>query len=264
VVTVHDLTCVRFPELCTADTLEYPGLIRRAVDRGAWVHTPSRAVAEEVTTLLAVPAERVRAVANGANLLPPADAADGHRLAGAVRYVLGLGTIEPRKDFPTLVDAFSLLAADDPELHLVIAGPDGWGVVALEQAIARSAAPERIHRLGWVDTPARSALLAGAEVLAFASRYEGFGLPVLEAHGLGTPVVASDVAALREVAGTAAVFAPVGEPDALATAIQSVLTDATTADALRRAGFVNVTRFPWESCVDGLVELYTDAVTAHG
>jgi glycosyltransferase involved in cell wall biosynthesis len=127
VVTVHDLTPVRFPELSTPDTLQYPALLRRALRRGAMVHTPSAFVASEVVELLGAPAERVRAVHHG---VPPVDAGDparGRALAGGERYVLALGTVEPRKDLPTLVAAFDAVAAEDPDVRLVVAGPDGCG-----------------------------------------------------------------------------------------------------------------------------------------
>ena len=106
VVTVHDLTPLHFPELCHRDTLAYPALVRRAVARGALVQTDSEAVAAEVRDWLGVAPERVVAVPLGVD--PPAtgDPAAGRRRAGAARYVLALGTVEPRKDLPTLVAAF--------------------------------------------------------------------------------------------------------------------------------------------------------------
>ena len=159
VLTVHDLTSVRFPELCTADTLQYPALIARAVKRGAWVHAVSRFVADEVEDAFSVEPDRVVVVPNGLSV-PPADAgtdrATGRHLAGAERYVLALGTVEPRKDLPTLVAAFDALAASDKDLHLVLAGQDGWGIEALTAARDRAVHRRRIHRLGWVsDTSAR-------------------------------------------------------------------------------------------------------------
>lgn len=178
--------------------------------------------------------------------------------------MLGLGTIEPRKDFPTLVAAFDLLAADDPEVRLVIAGPDGWGTGALEAAIARARHRDRIEREGFVDAGRRAELLGGAAVLAYASIYEGFGLPVLEAQQLGTPVVASDLPVSHEVAGDGARYVPARDPGALADALASVLGDAAGTAILVEAGLRNVVSFSWDATVDGLCALYRDALDARG
>ena len=256
VVTVHDLTFVHHPEMSTAATLAYPRLIARAVARGAWVHTESTFVAAELTAELAVPADRITVVPLGVTPPPPGDPARGRALAGAERYVLAVGTIEPRKDHPLLVTAFELLADDDPDLRLVIAGPDGWGADALTARIAASPRRDRIVRLGWVDDTDRAALLRGAAVLAFPSRYEGFGLPPLEAMAVGTPVVATAVGAVPEVVGDAAELVAAGDADALAGALARVLTDAPRRAELVARGTARAAHFGWDRCARGLAGLY--------
>jgi glycosyltransferase involved in cell wall biosynthesis len=264
VVTVHDLTALHFPELCTPDVRRYPDLLRRAIDRGAWVHAVSRSVADEVVGELGAPPERVRAVPNGGpDPGPQGDPAAGRALAGADRYVLTLATVEPRKDHPGLVRAFASDALGGPlaDVRLVLAGPDGWGAEALAAALARSPAADRVTRLGWVDDAARADLLAGAAALAYPSRYEGFGLPPLEAMAAGVPVVATAVGAVPEVVGDAAVLVPPGDPVALAEALREVLVDGERADDLRRRGRERVRAFDWHRTVDGLVALYREAAT---
>ena len=284
VVTVHDLTCVRFPELCTPTTRRYPALLRRAIRAGAWVHTPTAAVAAEVCELLGAPPERVRAVHHGLSVPDPgqadpdepdpdeadpdqaADGAGGRRLAarltGAPRYVLALGTVEPRKDLPLLVRAFDHLAADRPDLGLVIAGPDGWGADALTSAIAAARHRDRIARTGHVDGAVRVGLLAGASALAFPSVYEGFGLPPLEAMAAGVPVVATAAGAVREVCGDAAALTPVGDVSAFGAALAMVLDDPARAAALVEAGRRRAAGYSWERCADGLMDLYRSALGA--
>ncbi len=262
VVTVHDLTVVRFPELCTADTLQYPPLLRRAVAHGAWVHTVSEHVAEEVRDWLDVPAERVVAIPNGVTPVVGGDPAKGRRLAGHDRYVLALGTIEPRKDFPTLVEAFDELAGEDPDLGLVIAGPDGWGTADLADALRHAHHADRITRLGFVEPPVRASLLRGAAAFAYPSVYEGFGLPPLEAMSADVPVVVTAAGAVPEVVGDAARVVPVGDPGALAGALAEVLTDDAAAARLVQAGHARVARFSWDATVDGLVDLYRRASAA--
>lgn len=265
VVTVHDLTCVRFPEMCTPDVLQYPALLHRAVRDGAWVHTVSNAVADQVAEEFAVPADRLRVVPNGAprardvgtvDALAPA----GRRLAGGDRYVLALGTLEPRKDLQRLVRAFDLVAADDPELRLVLAGPDGWGADAVTAAIDSSPHRARIVRLGWVDDGARDALLAGASVFAYPSVDEGFGLPPLEAMAHRCPVVATSVGALPEVLDDAAQWAAPADTASLADALVGVLGDAERAATLVGAGLERLERYRWDTTASAMIQLYRDAL----
>jgi glycosyltransferase involved in cell wall biosynthesis len=267
VATVHDLTPLHLPELCTRDTLDYPVLIRRAVRRGAYLQTDSRAIAHEVRHWLRLPAEqadRIVAVPLGVSAVGGGDAEAGRRRAGARDYVLALGTVEPRKDLPTLVRAFDRAAAQRPDLHLVVAGPDGWGVEAFDAAVAAARHRERVRRSGWVDGPARADLLAGARALAYPSRYEGFGLPPLEAMALGVPVVTSDLPVLEEVTGDAALHVPVGDADALAGALVRLDTDAALRADLAARGRARARCFTWDSCAEGIAALLKRAAAERG
>jgi len=270
IATVHDLTPVHFPELCNADTLAYPGLIRRALKGGAWIHTPSQHIADEVVEAFGADPDRVVAIPNGVSDLGPdapgRDAEAGRQLAGTARYVLALGTIEPRKDFPLLVAAFDELAATHADIRLVVAGLDGWGVDDFARALARATHAARITRLGWVGPDERAALLRGATVLAYPSRYEGFGLPPLEAMSAGVPVVATDAGALPEVLGDAADLVPVGSSltparraEALAAALARVLDDDTHRAHLIAAGRERAARYSWSATATGLLDLYRRA-----
>jgi len=257
VVTIHDLTPLRFPELAHEDTLAYVPLIKRALERGALVHTPSTFIAEEVVEHFGVDRERVHAVAEGIPPLP--DVAADEQVAGGAPYILTIGTVEPRKDHPLLVRAFDAMATDAPDLHLVIAGGDGWGTAALADAIASAKHRDRIVRLGYVDDEARAGLLNGAAVFAFPSVYEGFGLPPLEAMRAGVPVVATAAGALPEVLGDAALIVPVGDADALADALRRAVDDEALRTRLVDAGRARVGGYSWARCADGLVGVYQRA-----
>jgi glycosyltransferase involved in cell wall biosynthesis len=266
VVTVHDLTALHHPEMCTADVLQWPPLLRRALRRGAWVHTVSEFVAEEVRAAFPEAGERVVAVANGVRPAPPpgpgSTAADGVALAGGERYLLAVGTIEPRKDLRGLVAAFDAVAAGQPDLRLVVAGGDGPAAADLTAAIDRAAHRDRIVRTGRVADHQRLALLRGATVVAYPSVYEGFGLVPLEAMGVGVPVVATAAGAVPEVVGDAAVLVPPGDVDALAGALErATIDDALRADLVTR-GVARVAGYRWEDSVDGIVALYRRAVAA--
>jgi glycosyltransferase involved in cell wall biosynthesis len=273
VVTVHDLTPLRYPNWCLPAARAYPELVRRAVARGAWVHADSEFVADEVRSLLRVPAERVRAIYPGIPPVPDPTAAeppeDTGSPSGALRallppsvtsYVLALGTVEPRKGFPDLVKAFGRIAGRHPGLALVIAGPDGWATHELSRAVGASSSPERVVRLGWVSTAQRDSLLRGATVFAYPSLYEGFGLPPLEAMAAGTAVIASDIAALREVLGDAALLVPAGDGEALTGALDHLIGDDAAREALVSKGRQRAALFTWERCAEQMERLYRDAI----
>lgn len=261
VVTVHDLTPLHYPELCDAATLVFPAMVRRALARGAWVHTHSRFVADEVVQHLGAPAERVVAVPAGVPAVPEADPEVGRRLAGSERYVLALGTVEPRKDLPLLVQAFDAVAGARPGVRLVLAGPDGWGAEALAGAVARAHHHDRIVRLGWVDERSRAGLLRGAAVLAYPSRYEGFGFPPLEGMAAGVPVVATTAGSLPEVLGDAATLVPVGDVDALAGALADLLDDPARRRRHVAAGHRRAAAYRWEDTAAGVARVYRRAAS---
>lgn len=255
-VSIYDLTPVRFPELANAHTRSFGELIGRALRRGAHVHTMAGSVRDEIIDHFEVEGDRVHVVPGGVRAAPgTADSRVSDRLVGGRRYVLALGTVEPRKDLPTLVAAFDLLAREDSELRLVIAGADGWGAEDLSAAISASAFSERIVRLGWVDEDERAALLAGAEVYTFPSLYEGFGFPPLEAMSAGVPVVATEVGSLPEVCGDGADLVPPRDPEALAQAVRRLSHDGSHRSELIQRGHVNVQRFSWASAADQFADL---------
>jgi glycosyltransferase involved in cell wall biosynthesis len=261
VVTAQDITFMRHPEWATADVVRsYPPMLRRAIRRGAIVHTASHHVAGELIDAFDLTADRVVVVPNATDPLPDADPLRGHQLAGGPRYVVALGTVEPRKNLPRLVAAWSLLADDDPDVRLVIAGPDGWGLSGYEGAVTAARHAERIVRLGWVDDADRSALLRGATALAYPSLDEGFGLVALEAMSVGTPVVAGRAGSLPEVCGDAAVLVDPTDVEAIADGLQAALTDDELRSTLVPRGHRRVARYSWDRTADGMVDLFRSAL----
>ena len=255
-VTVHDLTFHRFPEMCTPDVLTYERHIRRAIDAGALIHATTEFVAAEVQEVFGLPSDRVVQIATGPLPILHGDPVAGRRLAGAEQYLVSLGTIEPRKNLPRLVAAFDAIAGDRPELALVIVGPDGWGRREYDAAVAAARHRKRIVRLGYVTYPQRADLLAGATALAYPSIYEGFGFPPLEAMGVGIPVVAANSSALPESLGDAALLPDPLDVDSIADALARVVDDETLRETLVARGRRNVTRYSWDETARELAAVY--------
>jgi glycosyltransferase involved in cell wall biosynthesis len=268
VMTVHDLTVVLYPELCDPPTLRYPQLIRRAVAEGAWIHTPSQFVADQVVAEFSVDPARVRAVHHG---IPPAPTRDPVPAGlpvtlpdGCRRYVLAVGTIEPRKDYPLLVSAFGAVAAAHPDVALVVVGGDGWGAERFAAAVEASPARARIVRPGYLDDRSLDTVLRRASVLAYPSRYEGFGFPPLQAMAAGVPVVATAAGAIPEVVGDGALLVEPGDGDGLAGELVRALDGGGAVDDLVARGRRWSDRFSWTACAEGLARLYRDTLGPTG
>ena len=260
VVTVHDCSFARFPELCSPQVRRFGAALRRAVRRGAWVHTPSRFVAEEAAEILGT--DRVVPVPHGVPRLAMA-AAPIVGLVGDSPFILALGTLEPRKNIARLVEAFADVSSRHPDVSLLVAGADGPAKPAVEAA--REALPvavrRRVHLAGYVDDRVRSALLAKATLFVYPSIYEGFGFPILEAMAAGTPVLAGDAGAIPEVAGDGALLVEPTDTAALADAINRALDDDELRSTLIRAGRRRAASFSWRTAAAGLTDLYHRAAT---
>jgi glycosyltransferase involved in cell wall biosynthesis len=249
VVTVHDTVPWTHPEGLTRRGIGWHRrVIGRAARRADAMVVPTTAVAHELPQYVRcqVPVHVVGAGVSPAVMRLPEDAAEiVTRLGLPPRYVLALGTVEPRKGIDTLLAA--LAAPHAPELPVVLAGQPGWGRID-PAVLARQSGldPSRVHVLGRISDPELAAVLHGAAVLAAPSRAEGFGLPVLEAMAAGVPVVHSDAPALVEVAGGAGVTVKRNDPDALAAALHAVLSDSTRAQDMVVAGRCRAQRFTWE------------------
>ncbi len=256
-VTVHDLTAWTHPERVDGVSLDLPTLVARAVRRGAHVHVPSSHVGRLVETHVGVPADRVHVIHNGIDPITPVDPAAGRAHTGGRPYLLSVGTIEPRKGLPVLVEALAGLPDD---LVLVVAGRPGWGDDELSAAIVRHGVADRVVRTGAIDGPTLAALMSGAEMLVYPSLDEGFGLPPLEAMSAGLPVVTTSAGALPEIVGDAAPLVPPGDPAALRQAIEAMMSDMATRRRCIEAGHERVAEFCWPDRVTEFVGLYRELV----
>lgn len=261
VVTVHDLAPVHLPELFTARGRSF---FRRAHEL-ARRHADLVLCPTEVTRLDCIAngfrEDRLRVVPWGVEVpaqpLAPATVAEVRtRLGLPERYLLWVGTIEPRKDVPVLLDAFARL--DDPDVHLVLVGPEGW-----HEDLAEHVAPvaERCHLTGFVSGADLEALYAGAEAFCLPSRFEGFGMPALEAMAHATPVVTTAGTSVEEVVGDAGALVPVGDAAALAGAIDELLSDPAGARSLGERGRARARTFTWAQTAALTVAAYHEVAS---
>ena len=178
------------------------------------------------------------------------------------QFVLGLSTLQPRKNFEGLVKAFRQLLADTcdkeglSDLHLVICGGSGWMHEGIDELVRSYGLHDRVHFPGYVLDDDLPALYSLADVFAFPSWYEGFGLPVLEAMACGTPVVAADNSSLPEVVGRGGLMTNAGDHHALADALALVLTGPDLRASLVTAGRAQAARFSWSEAAQRLLDIY--------
>lgn len=171
-------------------------------------------------------------------------------------YVAFVGTLEPRKDVPTLVRAFDRVAASHPDLSLVLAGAPGWGTKAVDQAVAEAQHGSRVVRLGYLDHEAVPMLLRQAAAVAYPSLSEGFGLPALEALACGAPLVTTMGSAMEEVAAGAALLVEPGDADGLAGALDMLARGDAGLAARRQSGLSVASRHTWTASADAHMDVY--------
>lgn len=252
VVTVHDLTFAHHPQWVSNASLSYRILVPKAVARARAVLAPSQAVADEIADEYGLAPERITVTPLGVDerWFEPADPLPGW----PAEYVLAVGTMEPRKGLDVLASAYRQLLGEVTDVPpLVLVGPAGWGT----QPDLAALPPGRVIVPGYLSATELRAAVSHASVLAFPSRYEGFGLPPLEAMAAGTAVVASDLPAVGEVTAGHARLVPPDDPAQLAAALADVLA-APPSDADRAAARRHAHSFTWSACAERTLQVYRE------
>ena len=264
VMTLHDLTHVHYPETQPADRLrEISRQLPAALDSAARVLVDSRFIAEEVIRHYGVAEDKLQVAPLGyASRFHPRNE---HQLQAQLAthrldmrsYYLCLGTLEPRKNLNTAISAYLGLPADlRQRLPLVIIGGQGWGQEQLQRIPPQARSSGQIRLLGYQDDTTTAELLAGAHALLFPSRYEGFGLPVLEAMASGTPVIASNQGAIPEVVGNAASLSDPQDVDGWRERMRELLEDNLLHATLVEQGIRRARQFSWERCAQITLDTY--------
>jgi glycosyltransferase involved in cell wall biosynthesis len=267
VITVHDLAFLVRPDCADARLRAYlEDVVPRSVQRADFIIADSENTRNDLVVLLGVPFSSVAVVPGGVEERFSTVTDDGllqqvrTRVGvGTAPFVLAIGVIEPRKNLNRLMDAFALLKQQRkvPEnLKLVLAGGKGWLFDGIFEHHAASPVRPDIMMPGFVPDDLLPALYSAAELLAFPSLYEGFGLPILEAMACGTPVVASRSSCLPEVAEGAALLVDPTSVDGLASALERVLTDASLREDLVAKGRRRAAGYTWRRAAEQLLDVY--------
>ena len=270
VVTVHDVIPLILPETFTPRHRLVVRLALARVRRKAdLVVVPSHAVKRDVVRRVGLPENRVVVTHEGCEprFRPVRSAAARRDVAARYglppRYVLAVGTLEPRKNLTTLLEAFARLRLDgevDADLRLVLAGARGWLDEPIFATVRSLGLEDAVRFTGFVDDADLPAVYSGAALFVFPSLHEGFGLPLLEAMACGVPVVTSNISSMPEVAGDAAVLVDPRDTDGLAAAIARLLRDEALRDRLREAGIARARQFSWEATARRTLDAYASVV----
>jgi len=262
-LTVHDLSFARVPESAAPRLRAYlEAVVPRSARRADHILADSAATKADLIALYGMPEAKITVLYSGVSnaFKPVRDSAAQAAVRakyniGDAPYVLSVGTLQPRKNYARLMQAFAALPPRWADLKLVIVGGRGWLDAPIYEC-AR-AMRERVILTGFADEADLPALYSGAACLAFPSLYEGFGLPVLEGMACGTPVLTSNVSSLPEVAGDAALMVAPHSVEAIRAGLLALLEEDSAARAARLArGFAQAARFTWQAAAQRLRAIY--------
>ena len=264
VVTIHDLAFWSFPQTFRRVNRAYlTWATKVAAKKSAYILAVSEATKREIIRYLGIPAERIVVTydAAEARFQPPnpAELAAFRQRAGLPeRFILFLGTLEPRKNIPTLLEAYANIARDT-DAALIIGGGKGW---LYDEIFAKAEAlnlGERIHFAGYIPGDDLPLWYAAATVFAFPSVYEGFGMPLLEAMACGTPTLTSNRSSLPEVVGDAGLTVDPYDAEAMGAALLRLLRDADLRGDLRERGLARAKHFSWRKTAEKTLAVYEAA-----
>lgn len=268
VVTVHDLSFVRTPEVLPPLKRAYlTQLCAASVRRARRVIAVSRQTADDLVACFDVAQEKVRVVPNGVSAeFQPGEAAAIARFRRSKglpdRFVLYVGTLEPRKNVDGLVRAYARWRQAHPEqgdVKLVLGGGKGWYYDAIFRTVADAGLADHVLFPGFIPAAELPQWYQAADLFVYPSQFEGFGLPVLEAMACGAPVICSRTGSLLEVAGDAALTVLPGDETTLAAAITLLLSQPALAAELTRRGLRQAQRFSWRRCAQQTLAVYDEA-----
>lgn len=267
VITIHDLAFLRFPHLLTTESASYYGQINKAVKRADQIIAVSHSTSQDILDLLDVDPQKVTVVYSAAapECRPLTDTEKQERrkrLGLPDRFVLFVGTLEPRKNLPTLLEAF-LRVWQEHRVPLVVVGGKGWLYERVFMTLERLRfTEEQVHLVGTVPSRQLADYYGCATCLVMPSLYEGFGLPALEAMACGTPVVVSNVSSLPEIVGDSGLQVSPEDVEGLAEALIRLLADHELRRKLGEMALRRAASFSWDRTARETLAVYQRAVSA--
>ncbi len=267
VITVHDLAFLKYPRFLTRTSARYYGQVDLAARQANHIIAVSESTKRDTVQLLGVPEDKITIIYEAAHpLFAPindptqlAQVRERHHLPE--NFVLFVGTIEPRKNLPTLLRAFRRLRDHyKSDAVLAIAGNRGWLYEQVDQVVAELKLEEAVRFLGGVPNEELVYLYNAAKLFVLPSFYEGFGLPPLEAMACGTPVVVSNISSLPEVVGDAGILINPEDVEALTVAMWRVLSDDQLRNEMREKGLKRAATFSWKRAAQETLQVYRQVI----
>jgi glycosyltransferase involved in cell wall biosynthesis len=262
-LTVHDLSFIRHPQGAVKTLRKWLNkVVPRSLARADHILADSESTKKDLIELFDLIPTDITVVGAGveARFQPITNEPQLNKVRRrynlpSEKFILGLGTLEPRKNFTGLIQAYNQSPVRKTH-HLVIAGGKGWLYEDIFRAAAASPVTDHIHLIGFVADEDLPTLYSLADIFAYPSHYEGFGIPVIEAMACGTPVICADNSSLPEVAGPAAVQVSATDTSALAEALQRLAGDSLLREQAIRAGFKQAKKFSWPLAAARLLAVY--------
>lgn len=258
VLTIHDTVHKRYPE-----TMQYRNLILermlmgRSIEKSHMVIAVSKSTARDIEHYFSIQSNKIKVIHSS---IPDFSAGEVEILANEVnlpnKYLLFVGTLEPRKNFELLFSAFNKINHRIKDLHLVCVGDFGWRNKRILSKIRIHSLRDKIHFFGYVPRKSLKTIYKKSICFIFPSLYEGFGFPVLEAMSCGTPVIASDKSSLPEICGDAALLCDPHNVDDLAGKIIQLVENKKLRDKLRDKGYRRLKKFSWEQTAREINDLF--------
>lgn len=263
VLTIHDLAIYINPEWFPKQSFSTKFLVPRSLAKAKKIIVPSESTKQDLQKIFRVPANKIKVIYEGVRTEEPSEETKSLALEKFAlqekKYFLFLGTIEPRKNLIALIAAYKIFIYKNPDAPmLILAGGKGWKNDDIFEAIKKQNLENKIKYLGYVSNKEKFALMKSALIFVYSSLYEGFGLPILEAMSLGTPVITSRISSIPEIAGDASLLIDPNNDGEIANALEKLWKDGNLRAELITKGKNQSAKFSWPKTAEQTLELYRE------
>lgn len=261
-ITIHDMTFLRYPDMVSSATRSLVPIIENRIRNGSYIHVPTQAIKNDVLEFFGNKAPEESKIFVVPLALPDLEEKKPSEtiknFISDTPFILSIGALEPRKNHARLIEAFGLVADQYRDLKLLLAGPDGPARPQIDLTLSklRKDIRDRVVITGKVSSGDRTYLLKNAQLVAYPSIYEGFGLPLLEAMNTHTPIVTTKEGSLEEVAQDCALYVDAFDASSIAKGLNEVLSSSALRDKLVESGKIRAKDFSWDKTAQELIKVY--------